>query len=296
MNQPEEKSLFIFGFGFTSLAIARRVGSEFGTIFGTTRSGEKKAAIAAEGVVPLLFGGDESDLDLENRLSGATHLLVSVAPDAAGDPVLTALEAAISRAPGLCWIGYLSTVGVYGDHDGAWVDETTEPKPVSKRSVQRVHAENAWQDFADRNAIPLAIFRLSGIYGPGRNAFMNIEKGTARRLVKPGQVFNRIHREDIAEAVARAMERKIAGIFNITDNLPAPPQDVVTYAHELAGKTPPAEIDFATADLSPMARSFYGENKRVSNAKSRKFLGMTYQWPDYRKALKRMWDENSWRR
>lgn len=288
--------MFIFGFGFSSLAIARRAKGDFGKILGTTRSREKMSAIAKEGVIPVIFGGEETDPSLAVHLASATHLLVSIGPNEEGDPVLNALANALSKADKLEWIGYLSTVGVYGDHDGEWVDETTETRPVSKRSRQRVVAENAWQAFSDARGIPLAIFRLSGIYGPGRNAFMNIEKGTARRLVKPGQVFNRIHREDIGEAVTLAMAKSACGIFNITDDEPAPPQDVVTFAHELAGTPPPEEIDFETAELSPMARSFYGENKRVSNARSKEVLGLEYRWPNYRVALSRMWRENSWQR
>jgi nucleoside-diphosphate-sugar epimerase len=157
-----------------------------------------------------------------------------------------------------------------------------------------VAAEEAWLELCRGMGIPLAILRLSGIYGPGRNAFVNIGNGTSRRLVKPGQVFNRIHRDDIAEAFALACARKADGIFNITDDEPAPPQDVVSAAHEIAGVAPPPEIDFATAELSPMARSFYGENKRVSNAKSKADLGMRYAYPDYRTALLRMWREDSW--
>lgn len=289
------KHLFIFGFGFTSQAIADRAKSDFDTITGTTRSTEKAGVLKAQGIHPVLFGEGVDDPSLETQMSKATHLLVSIGPNEAGDPVLNALADTIASAPNLRWIGYLSTVGVYGDHDGAWVDETTQVKPVSKRSIQRVAAENAWQEFADAQKLPLAIFRLSGIYGPGRNAFMNIEKGTARRLVKPGQVFNRIHREDIGEAVYRAMTLPAEGLFNITDNEPAPPQDVVTFAHELAGQAPPPEIDFETADLSPMARSFYGENKRVSNTRSKEVLGMAYRWPDYKTSLSRMWKEGSWK-
>ncbi len=294
VTDRQEKSLFIFGFGFSSLSIARRAKGDFGKICGTTRSREKMNAIEKEDVIPVLFGGEEADPSLADHLAAATHLLISIGPYEAGDPVLDALEAALSKADKLEWIGYLSTVGVYGDHNGEWVDETTETRPVSKRSKQRVAAENAWQGFADARGVPLAIFRLSGIYGPGRNAFMNIEKGTARRLVKPGQVFNRIHREDIGEAVALAMAKSASGIFNITDDEPAPPQDVVAFAHELAGTPPPDEIDFETAELSPMARSFYGENKRVSNARSKEILGLEYRWPNYRIALNRMWQEKSW--
>lgn len=287
--------LFIFGFGFTSEAIAEKLLTEFSKISGTTRSPEKASALQNGHVQPVLFDGETVTEELQSRLKTATHLLISIAPDEKGDPVLIAASEVIKSCPDLKWIGYLSTVGVYGNHDGEWVDETTICKPVSKRSLQRVAAEEAWKNFAHTLNIPLAIFRLSGIYGPGRNAFMNIEKGTARRLVKKDQVFNRIHREDIGSAVKLAISKSASGIFNITDDMPAPPQDVVTFAYQLVGKEPPPEIDFETAELSPMARSFYGENKRVSNKKSKDVLGLVYQWPNYQESLERMWEQGKWR-
>jgi hypothetical protein len=288
-------NLFIFGYGFSSEEIARQSRDLFAQIFGTSRSIEKAENLKEEGVTGLVFDGEAISKEVATALQETTHLVISIAPNEE-DPVLSLMPDGLSALmPKLQWVGYLSTVGVYGNHDGEWVDETTLPKPVSKRSIMRVNAENAWQDAATQMDIPLGIFRLSGIYGPGRNAFMNIEKGNARRLVKPGQVFNRIHREDIGQAVAKAMENNIGGIFNITDDEPSPPQDVVAFAHEIAGKTPPPELDFETAELSPMARSFYGENKRVSNAKSKELLGMTYHWPNYRASLTRMWDEGSWK-
>lgn len=287
--------LFIFGFGFTSEAVAEKLRADFSTISGTTRSLEKASALKNANVRPVLFDGETVTEELQSNLKTATHLLISVGPNEKGDPVLNATSDVIKSCPHLNWIGYLSTVGVYGNHDGAWVDETTTCKPVSKRSLQRVAAEKAWQDFAIELNIPFAIFRLSGIYGPGRNTFMNIEKGKARRLVKKDQVFNRIHREDIASAIKQAISKSASGIFNITDDMPAPPQDVVTYAYQLMGKEPPAEIDFETADLSPKARSFYGENKRVSNKKSKDVLGLVYEWPNYQESLKRMWEQGDWR-
>lgn len=289
-----DQHLFIFGFGYSSAAIAAKAAGQFATITGTTRSREKAVELTSSGIAPILFGKETQDTQLGEALKKATHLLISIAPDEIGDPVLNACQGYIAKAKNLKWIGYLSTVGVYGNHDGAWVDEMTICRPVSRRSIQRLAAENAWQDFANTQTIPLAIFRLSGIYGPGRNVFVNIEKGTSRRLVKPGQVFNRIHRDDIASAVSLAMAKNIGGTFNITDNEPAPAQDVVTFAHQLAGTKPPREADFETAELSSMARSFYGENKRVSNAKSKQVLGLKYAYPDYRTSLKRMWDEGSW--
>ncbi len=184
---------------------------------------------------------------------------------------------------------YLSTVGVYGDHGGAWIDEETVPAPKSRRSVARLEAEAAWQAIADKAGWSLAILRLSGIYGPGRNALVNLAKGTARRLVKPGQVFNRIHVADIAAAVDAAMSKELSGAFNVTDDLPAPPQDVVAFAAELMGVEPPPEIPFETADLTPMARSFYGENKRVSNARMKQEMSLELAFPTYRDGLQALW-------
>lgn len=288
------RNLLIFGFGFSGEAIAEQARPFCDVICGTSRSVEKVAQIRAEGFAAEMFDGITIPPELEHQMADATHLLVSIAPGD-HDPVLGAIGDRLAKlCPKLEWIGYLSTVGVYGNHDGEWVDEETSPKPVSKRSIQRVNAEDAWIRLAQKHALPISVFRLSGIYGPGRNAFATIIKGKSRRLVKPGQVFNRIHRDDIGKAVNLAMQKGASGIFNITDNEPAPPQDVVTFAHELMGIEPPPEIDFETADLTPMARSFYGENKRVSNQKSKTVLGMVYDWPDYRVSLKRMWDEKSW--
>ncbi|MFN3634934.1 MAG: NAD-dependent epimerase/dehydratase family protein [Rhizobium rhizophilum] len=195
--------------------------------------------------------------------------------------------------PKLEWIAYLSTVGVYGDHHGAWVNEETELKPVSVRSVERVEAEQAWQVIAARDGLPLAILRLSGIYGPGRNTFINLANGTARRLVKKDQVFNRIRVEDIASATAFLGGLKTGGIFNVTDDLPSPPQDVVTEAARLMNMEAPPEQPFETADLTPMARSFYGENKRVSNAKI-KSLGFNFQYPNYHQSLADLLGSGTW--
>jgi nucleoside-diphosphate-sugar epimerase len=287
--------LFIFGFGFSAAAIADKCASRFTKMSGTTRSVERLPEISMRNVAPLIFNGTAIDENLMRGLAEASHILVSIGPNEAGDPVLNALQDTLAGSKNLQWIGYLSTVGVYGNYDGAWVNEESQCHPVSKRSLQRLAAEKAWLEFAERMNLPLAIFRLSGIYGPGRNTFINIEKGDARRLVRKDQVFNRIHREDIATAVDLAIAKNASGIFNITDDLPAPPQDVVKLACELAGKIPPPEIDFETADLTPMARSFYGENKRVSNAKSKLILAMEYKWPDYQTSLARMWNEGSWK-
>lgn len=286
--------LLVFGAGFSALECAARTREMFERRIGTTRSAAKEEKLRGAGLEPLLFDGAPTP-QLREALARASHLLVSIAPGHSGDPVLSAFHAELLAAPALQWIGYLSTVGVYGDHGGAWITEEALPRPVSPRSVERFAAEEAWKSLARQKRIPLAILRLSGIYGPGRNAFVNLEKGTARRLVKPDQVFNRIHRDDIARAFELAARGKAAGVYNITDDEPSPPQDVIAFAAGLMGVEPPPEQDFATAELTPMARSFYGENKRVSNAKSKAALGMEYAWPDYRTALTRMWEEGSWR-
>ncbi len=265
--------LFIFGTGFSSKAFVEEVRDQFDWIGGTTRSSDKMEALRTLGVEPFLFDGNSQGDGIAEALKQATHILVSIAPNEAGDPVLNQYANEIAGAKPR-WIGYLSTVGVYGNHDGAWVDEETPLNPVSKRSVQRVAAEEAWLAFAEQNDLPVQVFRLSGIYGPGRNAFENFRKGTARRLVKPGQVFNRIHVADIAGALKAAMAKPSTRVFNVTDDEPAPPQDVVAFAAELLGVEAPPEIPFETADLTPMARSFYGENKRVSNQRLKTSLGL----------------------
>ncbi|QND67683.1 SDR family oxidoreductase [Mesorhizobium loti] len=295
-----EKQIFIFGAGYSGRAFARaskafaRAGKDAATIFGTTRSPEKFEALRQAGIAPLLFDGVLTE-EIGDALKKRTHLLISVAPEEAGDPVLSAArQAIVARMPALEWIGYLSTVGVYGNYDGAWVDETAECRPVSKRSVMRVAAEQDWLQLGTDIGRPVAILRLSGIYGPGRNALVNLENGSARRLVKPDQVFNRIHCDDIAGALWQLVEGNTGGIFNVTDDLPAPPQDVVAYAASLMGIEPPPEIPFDAAQLSPMARSFYGENKRVANA-AIKAAGYSLRFRDYRAAFDHMWASGDWR-
>ncbi len=293
-------NIFIFGAGYSSLAFVKRMGTANHHIAGTTRDEDKMTELRNCGVEPFLFDGKARNPGINTKLKDVTHLLISIAPprDTIGDdvdPVLNVFGDTIQNAmPNLEWIGYLSTVGVYGNHDGAWVDETMSTTPVSARSIQRNIAEKSWIALSSAINIPLTIFRLAGIYGPDRNAFRTIEAGRSRRLVKKGQYFNRIHVADIAQAIELAAQKMCNEVLNITDNKPAPPQDVVTFAHLLMQKDPPEELDFETADLTPMARSFYGENKQVSNAKSKELLGMEYAYPDYHTSLKKMWDEKDW--
>jgi nucleoside-diphosphate-sugar epimerase len=287
--------MMILGAGYSGQAIAAEMIDAGASVCGTTRSSEKAAHVASLGIRPLLFDGTQISDDLRDELAQTTHLVQSIAPGQAGDPLLTLTRGDLrSLCPNLAWAAYLSTVGVYGDHGGDWVTEDTECRPVSQRSVERVTAEQGWMEAGAAAGIPVAILRLSGIYGPGRNGFLNLAAGTARRLVKPGQVFNRIRVEDIGSATRFLVQRDLGGIFNITDDEPAPPQDVVTEAARLMGIDPPAEQTFATAELSPMARSFYGENKRVSNAKICN-LGFRFAYPDYRISLLQLWKDDGWK-
>lgn len=287
--------VMIFGAGYSGKAIGRLLSGQGASVAGTTRNAEKGAALEAAGIEPFVFDGSSLTPELEAALKDVTHLVQSIAPGAEGDPLIRLFGAQGLKAamPKLEWVCYLSTVGVYGDHQGAWVDETSELKPVSVRSVERVEAEEAWQSLADREAIPLAILRLSGIYGPGRNTFLNLANGTARRLVKKDQVFNRIRVEDIAAATAFLAGPKTGGVFNVTDDEPSPPQDVVTEAARLMGLEAPPEQPFETAELTPMARSFYGENKRVSNAKI-KALGFNFKFQSYHLSLEELLASGTW--
>jgi nucleoside-diphosphate-sugar epimerase len=286
--------LFVFGLGYSASRFAVAMKGEADWIGGTVRDVHHAVALAAKGIRTFLFDGMYPGIGVAEAVRHATHLLVSI-PPGDGDPALAFHRASVLAAEHLQWIGYLSTVGVYGDHAGAWVDETTAATPTSARSVARVTAEKAWQALADERAVPLAILRIAGIYGPGRNAFVNLAEGTAHRIVKAGQVFNRIHVDDIAAVLRAAGGKRARGIFNLADDEPAPPDEVVAYAAKLMGVPPPPAVPFATADLSPMARSFYGENKRVGNARIKSELGMTLRYPTYREGLAALWRDGDWR-
>ena len=248
-------------------------------IIGTTRSEDKAATLMSEGIEPRIWPG----ADLAPALNAATHLLISAGPTEQGDPVLNELRAEIeARRDQFEWVGYLSTTGVYGDHDGGWVDETSPLTPSTKRGQMRVEAEAAWQDLD----LPLHIFRLAGIYGPGRGPFAKVRNGTARRIIKKGQVFSRIHVEDIAQTLAASITLPNAGaVYNLCDDDPAPPEDVIAHAAELLGMPIPPSLDFETADMTPMARSFYAESKKVRNDRIKSELGISLKYPDYRVGL-----------
>jgi nucleoside-diphosphate-sugar epimerase len=278
--------LLLFGYGYSAHTIAERLRHGGAEVTATVRSREKAGRLAQTGVVARIFSADEIDEALRADIAASEAILVSIPPEPAGDPVLAVFAEAIATASKLRWIGYLSTVGVYGDHQGAWVDETTPTAPATERSRRRAQAEQDWLALGTRHAAAVQIFRLPGIYGPERNQLAQLVSGTARRIVKPGQVFNRIHVEDIAAVVEASLARPRAGaVYNVTDDEPAPPQDVIAFAARLCDVEPPPEIPFASAELSPMAKSFFSESKRVRNDLIHRELGVRLRYPTYREGL-----------
>jgi len=269
------------GHGYSAAAVVEALGDGW-RVFATTRSPERAAGFARAGLEPVLWqsGGPAEALAAAAR--EATHLITSV-PPGTSDPVLAALQG--MEAPRLQWIGYLSAPSVYGDADGGWIDETTPPAPGSGRGKGRLQAEDAWEAFAEARGVPMARLRIAGIYGPGRSAFDALREGRAHRRIKPGQVFNRIHVTDLGRIVAAAAKARAHGPFNLCDGAPCPPQDVVSHAADLLGIAPPPEEPFDPQALSPMARSFYSENKRLRSVRVGPELGVTLNYPDYRAGL-----------
>jgi nucleoside-diphosphate-sugar epimerase len=246
-------------------------------------------------VTPVLFDGTRATLEVSSALRTATHLITTIAPDDDGDPVLRCCRTAImDEMPALRWIGYLSTTGVYGDHGGGWVYETSPCWPASSRAIRRLAVEDEWREVAGQRGVPLATLRLSGIYGPGRNAIVSVADGTARLIRGTGHWFNRIHVADIAGATALLARMRASGTFNISDDEPAPPQHVILHAASLLGVKAPPEIDLNDPLVSPALRAFYAANRRVSNARIRE-LGYVFRYPDYRAGLDTMWQRNEWR-
>lgn len=278
--------VFFFGMGYSSQASAEALRKDDPAveIAGTVRDAGRAQALAAKACDIRVFDGERPGA-LGEALSGASHVVVSTPPGAQGDPVLRHHWADLARAPKLEWLCYFSTVGVYGDFGGAWVDEGAPCHPENERSRQRVVAEDEWRSFAREKGIPLLILRLAGIYGPQRSTFDRLRDGTARRIVKPGQVFNRIHVADIGRVTALAAQRRLGGVFNLADDEPAPPQDLIAYAAELMGVAPPQEVPFEAAEMTPLARSFYADNKRISNAAIKAALGIDLLYPNYREGL-----------
>ena len=285
-------TLFVFGLGFSARRFSECARGRFPQIVATVTDPDKARALEAEtGLTMRAFGPDTDDPRIPADLAAADALLVSVPPDRDGDPVLRRFRDDIARSR-IGWIGYLSTIGVYGDQGGAWIDETAPATPKSARSQGRLAVENAWRALGAETGKAVQVFRLSGIYGPGRNPIVKLRDGRSQRIVKAGQVYNRIHIDDIAATLLASLDRPRNGaVYNVTDDEPAPPQTVTKYAAALTGLPLPPEVDFETADLSPMARSFYGENKRVRNRLIRAELGVDLAFPTYREGLQALKDE-----
>ncbi|WP_112664361.1 SDR family oxidoreductase [Microvirga flavescens] len=281
-------NLFVLGLGYSAQELIRQHSAQFSNIAGTVREVEKAERLRRAGIEAHALSNQ--NLDLDERIAQADAILISAPPGADGDPILERFGESVARARNARWIGYLSTTGVYGDHGGAWIDESAATVPLSRNSVQRLATENAWRAIGERSGAPTHVFRITGIYGPGRNALADLARGKARRIHKPGHVFNRIHVADIANALAASLRKPRQGaIYNIADDEPAPASDVVAYAARLAGIEPPPEIPFEEADLTPMARSFYAESKRVSNALIKSELSVKLAYPTYREGLQALY-------
>lgn len=273
--------MLVFGHGYSAGFLTPLLTARGWQVTGTTRDDPDR--VAAAGAVPLLWPGSEDGL--RTAIAQADAILVSTAPGPDGDPVLAAFRDDLARARPR-WLGYLSTTGVYGDREGGWVDEDSVLDGSGPRGQARIAAEGAWQDLARSHDLPLHIFRLAGIYGPGRGPFQKVRDGTARRIIKPGQVFSRIHVEDIAQVLLASIDAPDPiGIYNVCDDDPAPPQDVIAHAATLLGLPLPPAVPFDQADMTPMARSFYGDSKRVRNDRIKRDLGVTLHYPDYRTGL-----------
>jgi nucleoside-diphosphate-sugar epimerase len=288
--------LICFGLGYSAEHFVEEFGRKrFDRIVGTVRGAERAAALNVHPsgrLTALIFDGSLATPDLRSAIAEADAALVSVPPDENGDPVLHACGDVLAHAQRLRGIVYLSTIGVYGDRGGAWVDEETPPQPGATRSRERLAAEQAWQEFGTRHNIAVAILRLAGIYGPGQNALVQIASGKARRIVKPGQVFNRIHVGDIAQAIDAAFTRQASGIFNVADDEPTPPADPIVFAAQLMRVEPPPEIPFeqAAPSMSPMALSFWQECRRARNDKLKRELGVSLRYPTYREGLRALFE------
>jgi nucleoside-diphosphate-sugar epimerase len=287
--------LVCFGFGYCAEHFIMEFGGKFERVIGSVRRAERAGilnAYQAGAVRALVFDGMRVTAELESAIAAADYALVSVPPDAGGDPVLAACGGALAARVGLRSVVYLSTVGVYGDRGGGWVDEESDLAPSGDRGRRRVVAEAGWLDLHRRRGVPAHIFRLAGIYGPGRSALDTVRQGRAQRIDKPGQVFSRIHVADLAAVLRASMARPDPGaIYNVCDDDPAPPEAVIAHACALLGVEPPPLVPIDTADLSPMARSFYDDNKRVSNRRLKEVLGVTLAYPSYKDGLQALLSE-----
>ncbi len=290
-----------FGMGYSSLACANFIRNELSKdikITGTIRNSESANRLLEQNIKPIIFDGENNNHLLDKEIKQASHIIISIPPNEMGDVIFNHYQQQISQAKGLKWICYFSTVGVYGNQNGALIDESAKCQPTNLRSIERLKVENLWRDFAKKNNLHLLILRLAGIYGPriygeGRSSFDKLKNGTAKRIIKQGQVFNRIHVKDIARTTILAAQQNLNGTFNLSDDEPAPPQDVVSFAAKILGQKPPPEIAFEDANMSKMARSFYNDNKRVCNNAIKQVLDIELLYPTYRQGLNAIYRSDS---
>lgn len=282
---PADRHLFCFGCGYSARRLAARILAAGGRVSGTTRSADGAAALEAAGITPYRFDGQRALPGA--AFDGVTDLLCSIPPGEGGDDGVLSLHGdTLAALPDLRWAALLSTTGVYGDTGGAWVDEDAPLRPMNERTARRVDAERIWLDWGEAHGVAVQVFRLPGIYGPGRSPFARLRAGQATRIHKPGQVFNRIHVDDIVDALLLGMRQPNAGpVFNLADDEPAPADEVLAWAAKLLGMAPPPTVPIEEADLSPMAQSFYAECKRISTARAKRGLGFKARYPSYREGL-----------
>lgn len=282
------KKLFCFGYGYTCDYLGHELLSRGGwSVAGTTRDREKRTSLRARGIQAHIFDHEHPLADPHLILQGTTHLIISTPPDDEGDPAYAMHAADILEIPTLEWVGYLSTTGVYGDRAGEWIDENAELTPSSRRGSRRVRAEEQWLSLQRDHGLAVEIFRLAGIYGPGRSALDSVRAGVARRINKPGHAFGRIHVEDIVQTLLASFERPNPGqIYNVVDDVPAPSHEVIAYACELLGRPAPPMVDFEEANLAPITRSFYMDNRRVKNDRIKTELGVHLKYPDFQAGLR----------
>ncbi len=289
MTHPPQKHLFCYGFGYSCDYLSHALldqPEQSWKISGTTRDAEKQELLKERGINAHIFKPNCPLTDPVFLMRDVTHLLISTPPDDAGDPTFLSYADDILQIPNLEWVGYLSTTGVYGNRDGGEVDETSELRPSSKRGSRRVKAEEQWLSLFKSKQLPVHIFRLSGIYGPGRSALDSVRAGLARRIFKENHQFGRIHVEDIANVLIASINNPAPGeIYNVNDGHPAPSHDVIEYACELLKRPVPPLVNFEQANLPPMARSFYMDNRIMTNKKITEELGVTLKYPSYKEGL-----------
>ncbi|QPJ62548.1 MAG: SDR family oxidoreductase [Candidatus Nitronauta litoralis] len=281
-----KKHFFCFGLGYTGTALCELLLKEGWSVSGTCRTKIEQSALNSLGFNTCLFDGASSETKLLESLASASHLLSTVPPGESGDPILPFLEKHLKNTGGFSWVGYLSTTGVYGHRDGSWVNEDSETNPQSVRGLKRLAAEQAWTNLSKQYSLPLHIFRLSAIYGPGRNSLLRVLDGKARRIDRPGLFFSRIHLTDLIQVIRASIEASNPGrIYNVGDDLPTPPEEVIRFACELLNIEPPPLVPLEKCEMSDLAKSFYQDSKRVSNSRIKKELGVHLIYPDFKSGL-----------